>query len=329
MKFRCCNHILHSINFMLKYIQTCNELHGGEIFYSADDEKNPPDCEEIMRRRNQLIENCKNGIYPERCKTCPQFIEQEWEDNQQITKLSIFHWLHCNCECEYCFQAKHRKGSTDEVQKSMYFDAYPVLKEMHDKGYLAPADKFQFEIGGGEVAILEEFPKLMDLMLEHGFYYAYVMSSGIAYSETITKMLQNPKTRFSVTISAGSREVFKRIKKRDKFEQVKENLKKYIEKAVDKTKVCVRYIIDEGYNDTEKDIKDWIDTCEEIGAQFLEISLDFCRGFEKLQGQPYNPHLKELVDYYLKECEQRNENSRKFYYSVDRTSELIFERGYY
>ncbi len=329
MKFKCCSHILHSLCFMLMEIKTCNELHTGKIFYSYEEEGKAPDCDDMMKRRNQVIEDCKNGIYPERCMDCPQFVEAEWGENQQITKLSIFHWLHCNCECEYCFQAPLRKKFTDKVQKSNYFNAYPVIKELHEKGYLAPAEEFQFEIGGGEVAILDEFPELMDLMLEHGFYYCYVMSSGIAYSETIVKMLQNPKTRFSVTISAGSKEVFKKIKKRDKFDQVKENLRKYIEKAADKTKVCVRYIIDEGYNDTEKDIKDWIDTCEEIGAKSLEISLDFCRGFLNKKNQPVNDRLKELVNYYLEECENRNKDERKFWYSVDTTSKMILERGHY
>ena len=329
MKFKCCKHLLHSMTFMLKNIKTCNELNGGEIFYSYDKEKQPPDCDDMMRRRNQIIENCKKGIYPEVCSDCPQFVEDDWEDNQQITKLSLFHWLHCNCECEYCFQAPYRKKFTDKVQKSKYFDAYPIVKDLHEKGYLAPADKFEFEIGGGEVAILSEFPQLMDVMLEHGFFYCYVMSSGIAYSETIAKMLQTPKTRFSVTISSGSREVFKRIKKRDKFEQVKENLRKYISQAVDKNNIGVRYIIDEGYNDTEQDIKDWLDTCEEIGATSLEICLDFCRGFEKKKGEPYSPKLKELVDYFVRECEERNKNERRFYYSIDRTSQMILDRGHY
>ena len=329
MKFKCCQHLFHSLNLMLSHIQNCNELHGGEYFYSYEEQKAAPKCEEIMKIRNQLIENCKKGIYPKGCEGCPQFIEQEWNENQQITKLSIFHWVHCNCECEYCFQAMHRESFTDKVQKSAYYDAYPIIKELHEKEYLAPAKDFRFEIGGGEIALLEEFPQIMEVMLEHGFYFAYIMSSGIKYSETVQKMLQNPNVVFSVTISAGSREVFKRIKKRDKFEQVKENLVRYIQNAPDKNKIVVRYIIDEGYNDTEKDIKDWIDTCEEIGARCIDISIDFCRGFQNKKGQPYNKRLKKLVDYYLQECKKRNADQYKFYYTIDATTKLILDRGYY
>lgn len=314
---------------MLTEIKTCNEINGGKIFYSVDEEGVLPNCDEIIKRRNKLIEDCKNGIYPENCMDCPNFIEKEWEDNSQITKLSIFHWLHCNCECEYCFQAPLRKGFSDNVQKSMYYDAYPVIKELHDRNYLAPAENFEFEIGGGEVVILDEFPKLMDLMLEHGYYFGYVMSSGIVYSDTIEKMIQNPNTRFAVTISAGSREVFKKIKKRDKFDQVKENLRRYIEKAVITNKIGVRYIIDKGYNDTKKDVKDFLDTCEEIGAQSIEICLDFCRDYLTKKNQPVDEHLRELVNYYLEECKERNKNERRFYYTVDTTSGIILERGHY
>lgn len=302
---------------------------GEEILFKTTEDNFVPSCEQILQKRNEIIQNCKKGIYPNRCTDCPQLELKEWNEDQKITKLSIFHWLHCNCQCEYCFQAPYRKNFTDKIQKSQYYDAYPIIKNLYENNYLASSDEFMFEIGGGEVAILEEFPAIMDIMLKHNFYFCYIMSSGITYSPTIEKMLQHPKTRFSITISAGTKELFKKIKQRDKFEQVKDNIHKYIEKAVEKRHVIIRFIIDEGFNDTKKDIKDWLDTCENIGVKCVEICFDFCRGYENKKGQPYSTHLQELIDYYLEECKRRNSTKWNFDFLIDRNTQTIIERGHF
>jgi wyosine [tRNA(Phe)-imidazoG37] synthetase (radical SAM superfamily) len=309
---------------MLSSIKTCNDLHVGEILYHYEDNI-APNIEEIWTKRKQIIEDCKRGIFPKNCQTCPNLEEAEWDDDIRIKKLSLFHWLHCNCDCEYCFQRKYKNGFSDEIKQSEYYEALPIIKDMLKSNKIAEKEAFEIEFGGGEVTILKEFSELAKLIMEHGFYYCYVMSSGILYSEVIQEMINKGDTKFSVTISAGNRETFKKIKNRDKFDIVKTNLEKYIEKAEHKENICIRYIIDEGYNDSEKDIQDWLDFCKEIKAENIEICIDFCRGFEEKRGKKYSLEIEKLIKYYQEEAPKTG--IKRIY--IDKTSQDILDRGHY
>ena len=312
---------------MLNRIKTCNDLHYGIVLFDTETDGKVIDVDKLFAKRHEIIDNCKKGIYQEPCASCDKFVEDEWDDDTNIKYLSLFHWLQCNCACVYCFQAKERElegGFTDEIKKSQYYDAYPVLKEMQDKNLLQKG-RLYVEFGGGEPAILKELPDLIKIVNETGFEFSVIMSSGILYSKDIQSLLENPNTSISVTIAAGSRDVYKKIKQRDKFEQVKENLRTYIANAPYPENIRVRYLIYEGINDNEKDIKDWLDMCEEIGTKSVEITFEFCQSFNEKSGQPYSPHLDTLIDFYKKYTDERG----IFNAFVDNTTKGIIERGHY
>lgn len=327
MKYKCCQHLHSGLAFLLSKVVTCNYLYGGVVLYDSIAEGSNVDIAKIFERRKELIEKCKQGIYFEPCINCDRFVEADWDDNANIKYLSIFHWLHCNCSCVYCFQEYARNpagGYSDEVVKSQYYDVYPILKFLKENNYLEEG-KLNVEIGGGEPAILAELPDIISIISDIGFEFCLIMSSGIRYSEDIEKLIQAPHTQFSVTISAGSREVFKKIKRRDKFDVVKDNLKRYLENSPYGDNIKIRYLIYEGINDNEKDIKDWVDLCEEIGAKTLEITFEFCKSFSEKRGQPYSPHLDKLIDYY----KEYANNKGIFNVLVDNTTLGIMERGHY
>ena len=326
MRYKCCKYIHNGMCFMLNRIKTCNDLHYGVVLFDTETDGNVIDIEKVFEKRRELVENCKKGIYFEPCVNCDKFVEDEWDDNINIIHLSIFHWLHCNCACVYCFQDKERKaigGYSENIEKSQYYEAYPVLKYLYDHNMMEK-DKLRVEFGGGEPAILKELPDLISLINKNGFEFCLIMSSGIRYSEDIEKLLQNPNTQFTVTIAAGSPEIYKKIKQRDKFFEVKNNLKRYIANSANPDNIWVRYLIYEGINDTEKDIKDWLDMCVEINAKSVEMTFEFCQSFNEKKGQPYPPHLKELIDYYLEEGKKTN-----LHCLVDMTTQGIIARGYY
>ena len=327
MRYKCCKHIHNGLCFMLNRIKTCNDLHYGVVLFDTETDGNKIDVEKIFEKRKELVERCKKGQYFEPCVNCDNFVEDDWDDNINLIYLSIFHWLHCNCSCVYCFQDEERKalgGYSDKVEKSQYYDAYPVLKYMQDNNLLQKG-KLHVYFGGGEPTVLKELPDLIALVNETGFESSEIMSSGIKYSEDIQKLLQNKSSVFMVTIAAGSRDIYKKIKRRDKFEQVKNNLKKYLQNTSYPENIVIRYLIYEGINDTEKDIKDWVDMCEEIGAQTIEITFEFCKSFSEKSGQPYSPHLDTLIDFYKKYTDEKG----IFNAFVDNTTKGIIERGHY
>ena len=328
MRYKCCRYLHNGISFQLNEIRPCNNVNYGVILYDSKTEGSDVDVEKVFERRKAYIEKCKNGEYFEPCVNCSNFVEDEWDDNININYLCLFHWIHCNCACVYCFQEDERKalvgGYSSNVEKSQYYDAYPIIKYMAENNMLI-IDKLHVEFGGGEPTILKELPDILSLINEIGYNSAYIMSSGILYSKDIEKYLQHDKSFFSVTIAAGTREIFKKIKRRDKFDVVKNNLIKYLKNTPYPQNIFVRYLIYEGINDTEKDIKDWIDLCEEIGAKRIEITFEFCKSITQRAGKPYSKHLDNLIDFYKKYTEEKG----IFEASIDYVTKEIIKRGHY
>ena len=328
MRYKCCRYLHNGLSFQLNEIRPCNNVNYGVILYDTKSDGTNIDIEKVFKRREFYIEKCKKGEYFEPCVNCSCFVEDDWDDNININYLCLFHWLHCNCDCVYCFQEDERKkligGFTDKIEKSQYYDVYPILKYLSDNNTFIN-DKLHVEFGGGEPTILKELPDIISLITENGYNSAIIMSSGILYSDAIEKFLQHEKSFLSVTIAAGSREIYKKIKRRDKFEQVKENIARYIKSSKYPENIMVRYLIYEGINDTEKDIKDWLEMCEEIGVKKLEITFEFCKSLGEKAGKPYSKHLDGLIDFYNKYTQEKG----IFDASIDYVTKEIIKKGHY
>ena len=100
MRYKCCDHILGSIDLSFSGFKYCNEVWEGPEYIHYSEENAFQKNEE---RRLKIIEEMKNGIIPERCKLCPILEEKDWKEfDGKIHKITIFNWKHCNAACFYC-----------------------------------------------------------------------------------------------------------------------------------------------------------------------------------------------------------------------------------
>ena len=80
-----------------------------------------------------------------------------------------------------------------------------------------------------------------------------------------------------ISLDAGSREVFKKVKKTDKFKEVCKNIKKYAlaaKKSIP-SHLGVKYIIIPNVNDTKEEIDKWLDLCiKELGVKYLIADIE-------------------------------------------------------
>ncbi len=261
MKFKCCNHILGSINLGFLGFRYCNEVWEGPdyIHYSEENafEKNE-------ERRLQIIEDMKQGIIPERCKQCPFLEEKEWKEfDGKIYRITVFNWKHCNAACFYC-----SVGSTfyPNVKRSDDYDSLPIIENLIQNNRLN-SDSF-IAFMGGEPTMLLEFPSIVKLLLSKNCRLE-VLTNGIVYEPVITDMLNAPNNnRISISLDCGSKETYKKIKRVDMFNQVVQNVKQYVQKTGNNANhITLKYIILPNVNDNKYEIDKFFDVCKSIGVK--------------------------------------------------------------
>ncbi len=261
MKYKCCDHILGSIDLGFNGFKYCNEVWEGPEYISYKEENA---FEENEQRRLKIIENMKKGIIPEHCKLCPILEEKDWREfDGKIHKITIFNWKHCNAACFYC---SVHSDYHDGIKKSDDYDALPIIKKLIKEGRLTSETFIAFM--GGEPTMLEEFPDIVKLLLKKNCRLE-VLSNGIKYEPVISEMLKaGNHNMICISLDCGFKESYKKIKRVDKFEEVISNIKQYIKEAEDKAnRVKVKYIIFPNVNDNKKEIDAFFDFCKKAGVK--------------------------------------------------------------
>ena len=325
-----CKNLLNCLSFHQKNIRFCTTLNIGNII-SCYDEKNPKEiAEKIYNIRKIVRENIYNNIMPENCVDCIYKIKEK-TNTDKIKRIDLFYWYHCNCRCFYCSYRDITKGEFSDKEKEGNPFVYKTIEELYKHNEI---DKKELIVafGGGEIGVLKEFPKLIDLFLKNNVKEIYFESSGIRYLKSVEKCLKQGKGVIVVAVCAGSRETYKKIKNRDKYDQVMKNLKKYVQVAKTcKTrewnhhKIVSKYIILHGFNDNEEEINKWLIESKKIGITNIEISMEFCWGIQTKAGQKVEDYNYKLFEYTEKRCKELNLNIVKFHLSCFNGKRCVLE----
>lgn len=274
-----CRHICKSIHFQANVITSCSSNTCGLTF-----QENPVnlDCQNIETKYKELLESFKQGNIPDCCQNC--FELQEDYDLSQIkdVKIKTFYisnWLHCNAYCRYCVHngiKNKRNLITNKIQKSETYDVMPFLNKLQEKDMVARHPEVY--ITGGEPALLKELHDVVNFFLKEEAKYFMVFSSCIQYSKDIHKLLQDKDiiTELLVSPDSGNRELYKKIKCVDKFNDVINNLKKYNQGILNpKSRIIAKYISIKDINDNEKDLKEFIDCMYKIGVKHIRLDVEY------------------------------------------------------
>lgn len=304
MKYRSCKYIQGGIAFRHDAVSLCNKLCGTKRYEKFNIPYTEGFYEKFIEIREEAIENCKKGILPhEGCNSCPYVEEKDWEEDTRFREIEITHWTHCNCGCCYCAMLPVTKGKiTLFPRNAEAVELLPIIKRMLKENRLHP-NAF-FSVTGGELTMLKEFPAIMKLLLkqENTSYGFCLQSNGIKYEKLLSKALEKDRrTSIVISIDAGSKEMFKLMKRKDKYNAVLNNLKHYLKDTVsNKDRIVAKYIIVPNVNDSKEEIDKWISECKRIGIKTLQPSIEFCSQvvspgiFKEKQGELYN-YMKEQI----------------------------------
>ena len=298
MKYKCCYHILGSIDLSFSGFKYCNEVWEGPEYISYKEENA---FEKNEQRRLKIIEKMKNGDIPERCKQCPMLEEKDWKEfDGKIHKITVFNWKHCNAACFYC---SVHSNFYDGVKKSDDYDSLPIIQKLVTEGRLTKDTFIAFM--GGEPTMLEEFPQILKLLLEQNCKLE-VLTNGIKYEPLICEMLKAKNhNMICISLDCGSRESYKRIKRVDKFDEVVSTVKKYIEAAKEKSnRVKLKYIIFPNVNDNKKEIDAFFELCKITGVKTVARAVNHLESKMNTKNQAIENSVIKSYQYFADQAKK-------------------------
>jgi len=278
---------------------------------ACDFDGGPLPMDEILAARKELTRlNNTDGV-DSACKGCHFLRKMEWEQPTGpawIRQLEISSFALCNLKCIYCFTVLE---PAESLPKQGY-PLRPIFDDMIEKGYFF--DDAVIGWGGGEPTIIKDFDYVANLLLESGLQQR-IFTNAVRHSEIIHRGLEQGKITITVSIDAGTRETYNKIKGVDRFDRVWKNMALY---SATGGEVTAKYIVRDGNKDpgnvvgfvnccAERNIKKVAATPDLHEIAHHGVSDDVAYAFARLD-QETSRHGIELMitDEYLNQSHMRD-----------------------
>lgn len=298
MIYKCCDRLLHKLAIGHSEITFCCEPYSPSLPYIKNYDGIPIDIDNYKKVREQYIDMFKKGNIPVSCQNCYQLQEKDWDESFGLNFISISSQTKCSCNCIYC---THTKGDI-ELKRYMNtqkcYDVRPIINALYNDNLILK--NCIIVIAGGEPT---EMP---NDQLEYLLYFGLVtgvmiviLSNGLLYNENIAKTISVACSELKVSVDAGTKETFEKIKGVRGFDKVWKNLKKYINVAKTNmnAKVQIKYIIIPGVNDNMKEVTSFINRCFDIGCMNIEISIENS-WYADNKDKPISEELRNILEYF-------------------------------
>lgn len=229
----------------------------------------------FLEKRAYYMEESKRGRVPLYCRGCSFLTQEPEEDGGTIKEFVVSDHAFCNADCVYCCDActvpRRKTGASVEER---YAAILYALERFQREGVLDKRSIVQF--AGGEITInpykeeIYEAAKRAlawspELRLEF-------FSNCFLYDQAIADILSLGKASYlQCDLDAGTPETYIKVKGFNRFDVVRENLKKYAQYGT----VKLKYIVLPGWNDSQADYEGTIALMESLGLKELILSMEF------------------------------------------------------
>ena len=153
-------------------------------------------------------------------------------------------------KCNYCSEIYY--GG-----KKPNYNVVELLEKLGEEGNIKECEQVVW--GGGEPT-LKNFENLLININKTASprIYHRIFTNSVRYNESIQKFLENNTIKIVTSIDAGTRETYKIVRGRDKFQEVFDNLKRYSESGPNK--ITIKYIITEE-NNSDEEFESFVNKC--------------------------------------------------------------------
>jgi len=229
----CCNHRFRDSGKMIKY--------GDYNNFQAD-----YDC--YLSSIEDLIVKMKNGEM-NICSNCPKYVTGYFKKHYAPNLIYLggaFDGETCNCSCMYCHH-----GNGENLPLKGQHTLFGIVKQLSS---VLPND-MQFGYGGTEITVGPDREKIYEILAYKNWKLDYILTSGIKYEPMLIN-LSRPGTIVNCSLDSGTQETYKKVKRVDCFERVKNNLLKY---KCDGFWLFLKYVVLNEINDNAEDMDNFIE----------------------------------------------------------------------
>jgi molybdenum cofactor biosynthesis enzyme MoaA len=259
-KRKSCRFIENRMLYFFKgYIQSCTCEYGPKINnYSVDDAKK---FTELMKKTaDEIASENKDS----KCFGCKTAKEDWYPVNRILTYVNYCPWHTCNFKCIYCFGLGLGAPTAKEKGEIEFGE---LIRPFLENGWLDP----NYDVVHSTVGEPTTHPK------RKKFYGAFngntmnVNTNGSIFDTDLFHLMNEKKVLVQISLDAGTKETFAKVKGVDCFEKVVGNIKKYSEAKIGV--VMLKYIFIPDVNDDDDDIKGFIDVVEQTGVACVNLAL--------------------------------------------------------
>ena len=212
----------------------------------------------------KLIDAIQQGS-PNKCQGCHLLKDGFWRKSVKLQMLSFAATNRndvCNFNCVYCFAKKSLKNLKSATGGLSTYEMLQQLSEIPEFN----SERLVIQLGNGELAVNKHCDDILDIFLKTTWKLDLTSNLSV-YREKLAALLESGRVVSIVTsLDAGTRETFKKIKQRDRFDKVVENLKRY---PLHKTTLHVKYLFLEDLNDNEIDVDGYYEIVKKLGGVIM------------------------------------------------------------
>jgi pyruvate-formate lyase-activating enzyme len=280
----------------MEYVRSCFELaHNliigqGEYFYCCalgNLRPSPPvikscgniskDVKNILEKKDVLLSCLKNRANHSECEGCPSLKKDWYSAKPRINTIAFSISYPCSLRCSYCdvwpiyaTLAPEQKEWQDNFKLDLF------LRELASWGGIL-AEDCKLDISAGEITINPRCAEIIDTVKDLGLSGA-VFSNCVVYNGRLADLITSAKWFLLESLDAGTRSTFAKIKGRDVFMDVIENIKRY---AANGGNIELKYIVI-AENSNDNDLSGFLDLCDEIKPRKIRLSCDIHNDFNNL-----------------------------------------------
>lgn len=281
-------------------VQVCCSPGRGILFPSAS-LRFP--VEEYFAFRESIEEKLNADIECE-CSGCPALEKRVWGNRRYFPRICFSPSLACNLSCSFCSQKSSPLVST---LKSNYNDIIAVMKELMSQGVIDA--NTEISTLGGEPMILPGFDQFVDYCVATFATQLEIITNATIFSRSVARGMDMGKVWLHTSPDAGNRETFKKLKKKDLFDQVMENIHRYTK--ITPYGIKVKYIL-LPQNCDEANWVVFLETMKQFGVQKLDLSFEF------MEKDPYPLLITETAGKFRYRAERMGFQLNVLYNGMDR-----------
>jgi hypothetical protein len=254
--------------------------------------------EMIIGKRKWLFQLLNDESAHVSCKRCSHVVTKQFKDVRftGLGHVNLAHFSTCNLRCNFCGFTQHNSFH------GARYSALPILREFDRQD--VEWDSY-VDLNGGEPTLLKDLDEYISYFADRGIRIL-LYTNAVRYSRSIYDGLLSGAIMWVITsLDAGTPSSFRKVKGRDCFEKVLENITRYSHAGSrGGGMMAVKYIFSND-NRSNDDITGFTYAMLAVRPQKVWLTFDFFPLADKYEGQEeagvfdYSPHVKAYVKMFL------------------------------